>query len=110
VLFIIELCQELIKSGVGVEARKEAEITTLERKTEFYQESFEDKVKERKSKLQKLRQVNMCPVCPGCVPLCAAVCPSQVLLGHQGATRRELATRRRHQRTRDLRLRAQKDL
>eukprot|EP00658_Telonema_sp_P-2_P005332 TRINITY_DN11996_c0_g1_i1.p1 TRINITY_DN11996_c0_g1~~TRINITY_DN11996_c0_g1_i1.p1 ORF type:complete len:1325 (+),score=467.71 TRINITY_DN11996_c0_g1_i1:92-4066(+) len=49
--------QELIKSGVGVEARKEAEITTLERKIEFYQGSFEAKVKERKGKLQKLRQV-----------------------------------------------------
>lgn len=49
--------QELIKSGVGVDARKEAEITTLERKIEFYQSSFEAKVKERKGKLQKLRQV-----------------------------------------------------
>jgi hypothetical protein len=49
--------QELIKSGVGVEARKEAEITTLERKIEFYQSSFEAKVKERKAKLQKLRTV-----------------------------------------------------
>jgi len=48
--------QELIKSGVGVEARKEAEITTLERKIEFYQNSFEAKVKERKAKLAKLRQ------------------------------------------------------
>merc|ERR1711959_383695 len=47
--------QELIKSGVGVEARKEAEITTLERKIEFYQSSFEAKVKERKAKLAKLR-------------------------------------------------------
>jgi len=49
--------QELIKSGVGVDARKEAEISTLERKMEFYQSSFEAKVKERKAKLQKLRQV-----------------------------------------------------
>merc|ERR1712166_1589793 len=48
--------QELIKSGVGVDARKEAEITTLERKMEFYQSSFEEKVKERKNKLHKLRQ------------------------------------------------------
>lgn len=48
--------QELIKSGVGVDARKEAEITTLERKIEFYQNSFETKVKERKAKLAKLRQ------------------------------------------------------
>merc|ERR1711865_228289 len=48
--------QELIKSGQGVEARKEAEISTLERKVEFYNSSFEAKVQERRSKLSKLRQ------------------------------------------------------
>jgi len=49
--------QELIKSGQGVEARKEAEISTLERKVEFYNSSFEAKVQERRSKLAKLRRM-----------------------------------------------------
>merc|ERR1711998_461198 len=49
--------QELIKSGQGVEARKEAEISTLERKVEFYNSSFEAKVQERRSKLTKLRRM-----------------------------------------------------
>lgn len=49
--------QELIKSGQGVDARKEAEISTLERKVEFYNSSFEAKVQERRSKLAKLRRL-----------------------------------------------------
>lgn len=49
--------QELIKSGQGVDARKEAEISTLERKVEFYNSSFEAKVQERRSKLAKLRRM-----------------------------------------------------
>jgi len=49
--------QEMIKSGQGVDARKEAEISTLERKVEFYNKSFEDKVQERRSKLAKLRRM-----------------------------------------------------
>jgi len=49
--------QELIKSGQGVDARKEAEISTLERKVEFYNSSFEAKCQERRSKLAKLRRM-----------------------------------------------------
>jgi len=49
--------QELIKSGQGVEARKEAEISTLERKVEFYNSGFEAKVQERRTKLGKLKRM-----------------------------------------------------